>query len=106
MHAEAYLREIYTTAQGRIAQHPLDRCLDLYFLNTAEQFALVLDTKAASDLLVAAASSYLGINGDPRLLEAFEAAHSVMLAVLATPHNTDLAALQLEPYADVLFHVS
>ncbi|KAL9603307.1 MAG: hypothetical protein Q9179_002246 [Wetmoreana sp. 5 TL-2023] len=103
--SEAFLREIQPTDYGVIPQHPLDRCLDLYFLNTAEQLALVLDTKAASDLLVVAASPYLGIDGDQRLLEAFEAAHSVMLAVIAAPQNVDLAISQFESYTEVLFRV-
>ncbi|KAL8738552.1 MAG: hypothetical protein Q9181_000659 [Wetmoreana brouardii] len=103
--SEAFLREIQPTDCGIIPQHPLDRCLDLYFLNTAEQLALVLDTKAASDLLVVAASPYLGVDSDQRLLEAFEAAHSVMLAVIAAPHNVSLAISQFESYTKVLFQV-
>ncbi|KAL8695027.1 MAG: hypothetical protein Q9218_000395 [Villophora microphyllina] len=45
------------------------------------------------------------MDGDQRLLEAFEAAHSVMLAILASPHNLDLTAAQLMPYAHALFQV-
>ena len=35
----------------------------------------------------------------------FEAAHSVMLSVLAVPQNSDLLARHLHPYLDVLFKV-
>lgn len=105
MHAEAYLRDIQPAELGKIPQHPLDRCMDVCFLNTAEQLTPILGSTAASDLMILAASPYLGIDGDPRLLEAFEAAHSVMLAIFAAPHNLDLAAVQLEPYSQVLFQV-
>ncbi|KAL8973061.1 MAG: hypothetical protein Q9183_000184 [Haloplaca sp. 2 TL-2023] len=102
--AEAYLREIKVTAHESIPQHPLDRSLDLYFLNTAEHFAVVLDTPAAS-MLITSAVPYLGVGGDRRLWEVFEAAHAVTLAVLALPHNVDLAASQFESYVEVLFQV-
>lgn len=105
MHAEAYLRDIQPTELGKIPQHPLDRCMDICFLNTAEQFTPVLDSNAANDLLIVAASPYLCVDGDRRLLEAFEAAHSIMLAIFAAPHHLELTAAQLEPYAQVLFEV-
>ena len=103
--AEAYLREIKVTAHESIPQHPIDRSLDLYFLNTAEHFAIVLDTPAAS-MLITSAAPYLGVGGDRRLWEVFEAAHAVMLAVLALPHNVDLAASQFGSYVEVLFQVN
>lgn len=105
MHAEAYLRDIKPAELGKIPQHPLDRCMDIFFLNTAEHFTPVLDSNAANDLLIVAASPYLRVDGDRRLLEAFEAAHSIMLAIFAAPHNLELTAAQLEPYALVLFEV-
>ncbi|KAI9815520.1 MAG: hypothetical protein M1827_002654 [Pycnora praestabilis] len=104
-HAEAFLIDIRPCDLGRIPGHPLDRCLDLYFLNTAEYFTLVLPLKVNEDLLVAAATPYLASGGNNHLLEIFEAAHSVMLAVLAAPQSADLAAKHLPFYVDALFKV-
>ncbi|KAL8841444.1 MAG: hypothetical protein Q9170_000907, partial [Blastenia crenularia] len=101
--AEQFLTEIQPFKSGQIPQHPLDRSMDLYFLNTAEHFAPVLDSKMAAELLILAASPYLNIDGDSRLIGLFEAAHSVMLAVLATPHNGELALSRVEPYFKFLF---
>ena len=104
MQAEAFLREIRPLA-GSIPQHPLDRCLDLYFLNTAEHFTTVLSPELNEELLVTKATPYLGLGSDQRLLEIFESAHSVMLAILSAPQNSDLLAKQIHPYLDVLFKV-
>lgn len=103
--AEAFLREIQPVEIGRIPQHPLERCHDLYFLNTSEHFSLILSMQTNEDLLVKAATPYLGLGGDQRLIEAFEAAHSVMLAVFSAPQNTDLTIRHLCPYFDALFQV-
>lgn len=103
--AEAFLREIRPTLLGSIPQHPLDRCQDLYFLNTAEHFALVLSPQLGEELLIGPATSYLGIGSDKRLLENFEAAHCVMLAVISAPHNVDLLARHIRTYVDALFMV-
>ena len=97
--------EIRSTAARSIPQHPLDRCHDLYFLNTAEHFTTVLSPKANEELLISAARPYLGVGSDQRLLEIFEAAHSVMLAVLSAHQNSDLLARHVHPYVDVLFKV-
>ncbi len=102
----AFLRVIQPAEAGQIPQHPLDRCLDLYFLNTAEHFTLVLNTQLSEELLIAAATPYLGVGGDQRLLEIFEAAHSAMLAVLAAPQNSELVAKYIYAYIDILFKVS
>ncbi|KAL8723302.1 MAG: hypothetical protein Q9225_000354 [Loekoesia sp. 1 TL-2023] len=77
--------------------------MDLYFLNTAEHFAFVFDRKVPTELLTTAASAYLSIDGDPRLLQLFEAAHSVMLSILAAPQNSDFALSQVGSYTDTLF---
>ena len=102
---EAFLREIRPSSAGRIPQHPLDRCLDLYFLNTTEHFTTVLSPDFNEELLISAATPYLGIGSDHRLLEIFESAHSVMLAVLSAPQNSDLLAKHIHLYLDVLFRV-
>ena len=103
--AEAFLREIQPSSAGSIPQHPLDRCLDLYFLNTTEHFTTVLSPELNEELLVFAATPYLGLGSDQRLLEMFESAHSVMLAALSAPQNSHLLAKHIHPYIDVLFRV-
>lgn len=103
--AGAFLKKNQPTEIGRIPQHPLDRCMDLFFLTAAEHLAFILDADIARELLTSAASPYLSTDGDPRLLPIFEAAHSVMLNLLAAPHNADIAASQIESYASLLFQV-
>lgn len=105
LQAEAFLREVRPAELGRLPAHPLDRCHDLYFLNIAEHFTLVASPQTNEDLLIAAAVPYLSAGNDPRLLEIFEAAHSVMLAVLATPRNTELSAKHIPFYIEALFKV-
>ena len=104
--AEAFLREHGPSKTGSIPNHPFDRCHDLYFLNTAEHFAFVLHPRTSEDLLIGAAKPYLGLGGDQRLLEVFEAAHSVILAVFAAPQNTDLVIRHIEEYFNTLSQVS
>ena len=102
---EAFLREIRSASSAGIPEHPLDRCHDLYFLNTAEHFTPILTPERNEILLINAAKPYLGLGSDSRLLEIFEAAHSVMLAVLAAPQNSDLLTKHLHLYLEVLFKV-
>ena len=103
--SEVFLRDIRPGEMGRVPGHPHERCLDLYFLNTAEHFALCLSPAANEELLLEAAVPYFGVGGDPRLLEMFEAAHSVGLAVFSVPHNHALTARHLPFYVDTLFNV-
>lgn len=103
--AEEFLRDIQPAEIGQIPKHPLDRSMDRYFLITAEHFASILHTFAVKELLAPAASPYLSIDGDPKMFQIFEAAHCVMLAVLAAPHNIKYAVSQIEPYAGLLFQV-
>ena len=65
----------------------------------------MLSPELNEELLVNAATPYLGLGSDQRLLEIFESAHSVMLAVLAAPQNSKLLAKHVHPYLDVLFRV-
>ena len=103
--AEAFLKEIRPAEIGHISDHPVDRCFDLYFLNTSEHFPLVLSVETNEDLLVKAATPYLGLGADQRLFEIFEAAHSVMLAVFAAPQCTDLTIRHIHHYFEALFKV-
>ena len=103
--AEAFLKDIQPAGADTIPQHPLDRYHDLFFLNTAEHFALILTPEVNEALLIGPATSYLGLGSDSRLIDIFEAAHSVMLSVFSVPHNIDLLSKHIHPYVDVLFTV-
>lgn len=103
--AEALLHMIKSPDLSTIPQHPLDRCLDLFFLNTAEHFTLVLPSHTCEEMLVSAAAPYLAAGGNNNLLAIFEAAHSVMLAVFSAPQNAELTTRHLPFYIDALFKV-
>lgn len=106
LQAKAFLQDIRPTSADRIPQHPLDRCYDLYFLNTAEHFTTILAPELNEELLIGAATPYLGLGSDQRLLEIFEAAHSVMLAVFsAFGEASGLFESHLHPYVEILFQV-
>lgn len=104
--AENFLRSIKPGDHGQIPAHPVERCLDLFFLNAAEHFPLVLSPEVNEELLLSAAFPYLAAGANSLLLEIFEAAHSVVLVVFAVPHNSDLATRHLPFYIDNLFAVS
>jgi hypothetical protein len=103
---ENFLTSIKPSELGQIPAHPLDRCLDLYFLNTSELFTTVISPKFSEDVLIQAALPYLPAGGNNHLLEIFEAAHSLVLAVFAIPNNAAVAAKHLPFYIDNLFAVS
>jgi hypothetical protein len=103
--AENFLRTIKPVELGQIPGHPLERCLDLFFLNTAEHFTLTLSPQSNEELIIPAASPYLAAGGNNHLLQIFEAAHSVVLAVFAAPQNAEVAAKHLPSYVDNLFTV-
>ncbi|KAF2101112.1 hypothetical protein NA57DRAFT_37034 [Rhizodiscina lignyota] len=105
IHADAFLKSIRPVGLGQIPENALDRCLDLYFLNTAEHFTLVLTPTVNEELLVAAAAPYLAAGGSNDLLPIFEAAHSVILSVLSAPQSAELTAKHLPFYVDALFSV-
>ncbi|KFY78432.1 hypothetical protein V498_09115, partial [Pseudogymnoascus sp. VKM F-4517 (FW-2822)] len=101
-HAAIFLESIRPSHPGTIPAHPLDRNLDLYYLNTAEHFPLVLPP-AANAALLQACTPYLASTPSPSLVPLFEAAHSLTLAVLTAPPNAALAASAIPPYATALF---
>ncbi|KAF2084097.1 hypothetical protein K490DRAFT_49907 [Saccharata proteae CBS 121410] len=103
--ADSFLKAIQPTNIGHIPPHPLDRTLDLFFLNTAEHFTLLLPPTTNESLLLAAATPYLATDVSHHLLPIFEAAHSVTLAVLAAPHSANVAAKHLPFYVNALFQV-
>ncbi|KAF9893424.1 hypothetical protein FE257_010736 [Aspergillus nanangensis] len=103
--AENFLRSIKPNELGQVPAHPLERSLDLYFMNTAELCTSVITTKCSEELVISAALPYLPAGGNNHLLEIFEAAHSVVLAVFAIPENAAIAAKNLPFYIDNLFAV-
>ncbi|KAK5118315.1 hypothetical protein LTR62_002828 [Meristemomyces frigidus] len=103
--AEAFLQMIRPAELGVIPQHPVERCLDLFFLNTAEHFTLITSQQLSDELIVAAATPYLVSGGNNNLLPLFEAAHSVILAVFSAPQNAELTSRRLPPYIKTLFNV-
>jgi hypothetical protein len=101
--AEEFLQSIRPNVINEIPSSPVDRALALYFLNTAEHFTLILSPTTNEDFLVASALPYLAAGGAKHLLPLFEAAHSVMLAVLSAPQSADTAAKHTPYYIDSLF---
>lgn len=106
-HATKFLNLIAPPHLGTIPSHPLDRILDLYFLNTSEHFSLTLPASVNENLLVASAVPYLASFSHPttnaHLAPSFEAAHSVMLSVLSAPQSAEVTAKHLPFYIDALF---
>ncbi|TAQ90857.1 hypothetical protein B7494_g760 [Chlorociboria aeruginascens] len=98
-----FLEQIYFSQAGKIPNHPLQRNLDLFYLNASEHFTLVLSPSDNESLIVTAASPYLDPTANANLLEIFEAAHSAMLAVLGVPQNAELTARILPFYVESLF---
>ena len=102
---EEFMLEISPRNLGEIPNHPQERCHDLFFLNMAEHLALESTPQQCEKLYIGAAIPYLGMGGDVRLNEMFEAAHSVMLAVFSAPQNYDITTQRLPSYIDTLFQV-
>lgn len=102
---EAFLRATHPPQIGTVAHHPLDRTLDLFFLNTVEHFTLILPTHLTADIIVPVVTSYLAAGGKGPLLPVFEAAHSVTLAVFSAPQNAQATIANLPFYVDSLFRV-
>jgi hypothetical protein len=101
--AENFIRNIRPTEQNQIPPHPADRCLDLFFFNTAEHFTLTLSPELNEDIVLSSATPYLAAGGNRSLMEIFEAAHSLTLSILAGPQNSEVTARHLPFYLDALF---
>lgn len=100
--SENFLQAIRPVELGRIPPHPLDRMYDLFFLNTSEHFTLTLSPQVNLDLLFTAAAPYVDPQGDPRLGEIYESAHSVMLALIGAPQNAEIATSNFAFYVETL----
>ncbi|KAH6606790.1 hypothetical protein Trco_005943 [Trichoderma cornu-damae] len=70
----------------------LSRTLDLFYLNLAEHFPLVLPTAACEALIIKPATAYLSQEGPmtPSTVELFESSHSAILSVLSCPQHSPL----------------
>lgn len=101
--AENYLATTKPRDPGAIPRHPLDRNHDLFFLNTAEHLTLTVAARMNEELLQVAVP-YTQAQGDPRLGELYEAAHSVVLAVFAAPQNADLLPKHVPAYVETLMN--
>ncbi len=101
--AQKFLHGIRPVEDGQIPTHPADRCLDLFFFNTAEHFSLSLSRKFNEEVVLAGAMPYLAAGSSKFLMEMFEAAHSVALSVLAAPQNAEVTSRHLPFYLDALF---
>ncbi|KAH7354286.1 peroxin 8 [Plectosphaerella cucumerina] len=90
---------------GAAPGHPLNRTLDLFYLNVAEHLPLNMPSPACEDLIVQPATAYLTQAGPPSHLtvELFEAAHSAVLSTLSCPHNGALTVKLVPFYIDTLF---
>lgn len=101
----AFLQSIKSPDSANIPAHPLQRTLDLFYLNVAEHLPLYLPPETSEVLIVQPATAYLThsapISG--RMVELFEAAHSAILSVMSCPHNADLIISLAPFYADTLF---
>ncbi|EGP89205.1 uncharacterized protein MYCGRDRAFT_39123 [Zymoseptoria tritici IPO323] len=101
----SFLATIAPATLGQASTHPLDRTLDLFFLNTAEHFTLLLPPTPTASLLVPTITAYLSAGGRGPLLPVFEAAHSVTLAIFSAPQNATATIENLPFYVDSLFRV-
>lgn len=100
----SFLRNTLPANKDSISSHPLQRTLDLFYLNTAEHLPLNLPPEACESLIIQPATVYLShsVPRSPRLVELFEAAHSAVLSVLSCPQN-GLIAVRVAPfYAETL----
>lgn len=98
-----FLKSIYPNHASQIPEHPLQRNHDLFYLNTAEHFALSLSPVDNESLIVKPSAPYLSPAANINLIEIFEAAHSAMLAVLAAPRNAELTTRIIPFYVESLF---
>jgi hypothetical protein len=100
--AEAFLEAVRPRQMGQIPDDPQERCLDLFFLNTAEHFAIAVSPEFNDEVLITAAMPYLTSARGGQLLQMFEAGHSLYLTVLAAPQNGDLCEKHLPFYVEAL----
>ncbi|KAF8475974.1 hypothetical protein BDZ91DRAFT_648834 [Kalaharituber pfeilii] len=110
--AEKFVRSIAPKNVGTIPDTLTPRIYDLYFLNTVEHLVPHLSAEIIEDLLIPLCTPYLVSSRDHNLRACFEAAHSVMLAIIANPGRglrgrqrpkVDLEGKVLPFYAGMIF---
>jgi hypothetical protein len=101
---KSFTKSIGVIEPGQIPPHPADRCLDLFFFDTAEHFTLTLSPEINEDVVLAGALPYLSAGSNRTSMEILEAAHSVTLSVLAAPHNAHITSRHLPFYLEELFN--
>ncbi|KAA8908351.1 hypothetical protein FN846DRAFT_945599 [Sphaerosporella brunnea] len=101
--AEKFLSDVAPKQVGRIPPSLADRLRDLYFLNVCEQIVPVVSPKVNEEIVIPALSAYLVPGLEQTLQPHFEAAHSVMLAILASPTSAEIGATIMPFYVDAVF---
>jgi hypothetical protein len=104
----AFLKSILPPDRPGIPNNPMNRTLDLYYLNTVEHLPLSLSPELNEALIIRLASRYLASDlpptlGSPLLAALYESAHAATLSVLSCPHNAVLTARLAPSYAETLF---
>ncbi|GKT88196.1 LOW QUALITY PROTEIN: peroxin 8 [Colletotrichum tofieldiae] len=101
----SFLSETKPPHAGAVPPSPLDRTLDLFYMNVSEHLPLNIPTEACDSLIVRPATAYLTHTGTltATMIELFEAAHSAVLSVLSCPHNSPLTVGLVPFYIDALF---
>ncbi|KAK1598622.1 peroxin 8 [Colletotrichum navitas] len=101
----SFLGETKPPHAGAVPPSPLDRTLDLFYMNVSEHLPLNMPTEACDSLIVRPATAYLTHIGTmtATMVELFEAAHSAVLSVLSCPHNGPLTVSLVPFYIDALF---
>ena len=109
--AATFLRSLLPQNPGQPTP-PLQATLDLFYLDLAEHFPLVLPPEECDVLIAQPAMRYImrtdvasGTTAtlSPRTVELFEAAHSAVLSVLSSPRNAPVTAGLAPVYAEALF---
>ncbi|GJC95307.1 peroxin 8 [Colletotrichum higginsianum IMI 349063] len=101
----SFLTETKPPHAGAVPPSPLDRTLDLFYMNVSEHLPLNMTAEACDGLIVQPAAAYLTHTGEltATMVELFEAAHSAVLSVLSCPHNSPLTVGLVPFYIDALF---
>ena len=102
-HAAAFLTSIAPNPLTVIPSALADRLRDLYFLNLSEHLIPVLSPSLISTLLIPNLTVYLIPNTDPTLHPHYEAAHSVMLAIIGCADCAPIHSQIVPFYADAIF---
>ncbi|KAF8535295.1 hypothetical protein BDD12DRAFT_856080 [Trichophaea hybrida] len=102
-YAEKFIASIVPTHVGQIPILFSDRVHDLYYLNLCEQVVPVLSPKIIADIILPSLSAYLVADHEEILHSHFEAAHSVVLAILTSVGCTEISRTLICFYVDSVF---